>query len=145
MRIGRDELARLIPHAGAMCLLDAVVSWDGDSIRCMAESHRWEGHPLARDGRLPASAGIEYAAQAMAIHGSLTAATSGASRAGYLASLRNVTLATQRLDTLPSPLVIDAVRQCAEGAGVIYDFVVSCAGATILSGRAAVVLEGPAR
>ena len=144
--MGRDELARLIPHAGDMCLLDAVVSWDGDAIRCTAESNRREGHPLARNGCLPASAGIEYAAQAMAIHGSLTAPTpSGAARPGYLASVRNVQLGVQRLDTLPSPLVIDAVRRCADGTGVIYDFVVSCAGATILSGRAAVVLEGPAR
>ena len=30
----KAEIAALIPHAGAMCLLDRVVHWDAEKIRC---------------------------------------------------------------------------------------------------------------
>jgi predicted hotdog family 3-hydroxylacyl-ACP dehydratase len=64
-----------LPHAGRMCLLERLESWDGDSITCIATSHRDADNPLRRGGRLHAVAGVEYAAQAMALHGSLLSAT----------------------------------------------------------------------
>ena len=69
--MGRADIAALIPHAGAMCLLDAVLSWDRTSIACTASSHRAIDNPLAAEGRLDAVCGVEYAAQAMAVHGGL--------------------------------------------------------------------------
>jgi len=33
-------IAALIPHAGPMCLLDAVLAWDMTTIACVASSHR---------------------------------------------------------------------------------------------------------
>ena len=64
-----------IPHKGRMCLLDAVLSWDATRIRCRSASHRTPDNPLRAHGRLGAACGIEYAAQAMAVHGALVAAS----------------------------------------------------------------------
>ncbi len=63
-----------LPHAGRMCLLERLEFWDGDSITCIATSHRDADNPLRRGGRLHAVAGVEYAAQAMALHGNLLSA-----------------------------------------------------------------------
>ena len=61
----------MIPHTGAMCLLDGVLQWDTSTIQCVSRSHRDAHNPLRIDGRLPTLCGIEYAAQAMAVHGGL--------------------------------------------------------------------------
>ncbi len=124
-----------------MCLLDRIESWDADSIACMAVSHRDPENPLAENGMLPGLCAIEYAAQAMAVHGALTAATNGRPRAGYLASLRDVRCAVARLDDLAGELVIGAVQLIGGAPQVIYRFTVSCGQAALVTGRAAVVLE----
>src|SRR5580658_11189609 len=64
-----------IPHKGRMCLLDEVLSWDATRIRCRSATHRSPDNPLRQHGRLGAACGIEYAAQAMAVHGALVAAS----------------------------------------------------------------------
>jgi predicted hotdog family 3-hydroxylacyl-ACP dehydratase len=75
-----DAICARLPHAGRMCLLDRLESWDNESIVCVAVSHRDPGNPLRSHECLPAVGGVEYAAQAMALHGSLLA-TPGASTA----------------------------------------------------------------
>ncbi len=72
--MNHDAICARLPHAGRMCLLDRLEAWDGDSITCFATSHRDAHNPLRRAGRLPAVAGVEYAAQAMALHGNLLSA-----------------------------------------------------------------------
>lgn len=138
--LGKAELGRLIPHTGAMCLLDAILSWDEDAIRCSAGNLDRPDHPLAQNGRLPIVAGIEYAAQAMAAHGSL-AGIAAPSRGGYLASLRDVTFNVEHLDDVKGPLIIDARRRLAGDAGAIYDFRLTSGDNIVLTGRAAVVLQ----
>jgi predicted hotdog family 3-hydroxylacyl-ACP dehydratase len=140
--LGKDEIAKLIPHAGAMCLLDSVVRWDSKSITCLASSHRDADNPLASGGRLDAICGIEYAAQAMAIHGGLIAERRP--KAGYLASVREVTCHAARLDLLPEDLEVTAHLLNADPGGAIYGFFLRGGRATILEGRAAVVIDaGP--
>jgi predicted hotdog family 3-hydroxylacyl-ACP dehydratase len=56
-----------------MCLLDRVVHWDSQRIHCRASSHRSADNPLRSRDQLSAACGIEYAAQAMAVHGALQA------------------------------------------------------------------------
>ena len=141
MRLTRAEIAGLIPHAGAMCLLDGVVHWDEDRIRCVSRSHLDAGNPLRAGGRLAAVCGIEYAAQAMAAHGGLAGSTRGRPRAGYLASLRDVVCRRDRLDDLDGDLVVDAERVLGDEGRVIYEFKVWVGKLEVLSGRAAVVLD----
>lgn len=139
--IDRTKIEALIPHAGNMCLLDRVTHWDAGSIHCVATSHRDCRNPLSVDGVLGAICGVEYAAQAMAVHGGLTGAAGPRPRGGYLASLRALVLHRERLDDLDGELVIEAERLAGEGAHVTYRFVVSCAGKIALGGRAAVLLD----
>ena len=61
--LDRAQLAALIPHAGAMCLLDAVVAWDSTTITCLASSHRAADNPLAVRRCLDTVCGVEYASQ----------------------------------------------------------------------------------
>jgi predicted hotdog family 3-hydroxylacyl-ACP dehydratase len=142
--IDKAELSRLIPHAGAMCLLDHVSSWDARSIRCVAVSHRDPYNPLVTDGRLGAACGVEYAAQAMAVHGGLSGVTEQRPKAGYLMSLRGLTLHRAYLDDLADELTIEVERLAGEGAHVSYRFTLTCAGQPVLAGRAAVLLEAAA-
>jgi predicted hotdog family 3-hydroxylacyl-ACP dehydratase len=141
MRLSRAEIAALIPHAGRMCLLDGVLEWDAARIRCMSRSHRDAANPLCVDGHLPALCGVEYAAQAMAVHGGLAGTTRGRPRAGYLASLRDVACQRDRLDDLDGDLIVEAEQQAADGTHVIYSFALRVGAVEVLSGRAAVVLD----
>jgi predicted hotdog family 3-hydroxylacyl-ACP dehydratase len=131
----------MIPHAGDMCLLDGVLHWDQASIRCRSTMHRAAHNPLRRAGRLNAICGIEFAAQAMAVHGRLAGGLAARPQAGYLASVRDVRCRQERLDLLAGDLIVKAERLMGDELRVIYQFAVDCAGGEILSGRAAVVLE----
>ncbi|MDQ0140667.1 hydroxymyristoyl-ACP dehydratase [Cupriavidus necator] len=146
----RAWIAARIPHHGSMCLLDGVVAWDAASIRCTAASHTHTDNPLRAQDRLSAVCGIEYAAQAMAVHGALLAeamqedAARQRPRVGYLASVRKLVLQVERLDDIAAPLEITAERVSGEGATVLYAFAVSADGRPLLSGRAAVILDAAA-
>ncbi len=142
--LGRDAIARLVPHAGAMCLLDRALRWDAEQILCESERHRDPANPLRRDGRLPAACGLEFAFQAMALHGALGGG--GARRVGFISSLREVVLGAERLDQVAGALRIEAMALVAEAGGFIYRFIVEGDGRLLLSGQAAVILPegGPA-
>ena len=142
--VGRPEIAALIPHAGDMCLLDEVRFWDPATIVCVASSHRDTKNPLAIGGQLGAVCGIEYAAQAMAVHGGLTAEAAEPPAAGYLASVRGVTCHAARLDLLPGDLEVTATRLGGDRTAAMYGFVLRCGDAVILEGRAAVVMNAAA-
>ena len=140
----RADIARLIPHAGPMCLLDGVVQWDASHIRCISRTHRDINNPLRAGGHLPGICGIEYAAQAMALHGGLSGIVGKKPATGYLVSLRDVICRQHRLDDLAGDLVVDAAQLMGDQGRVIYQFALQAGGAEILSGRATVVLDVPA-
>lgn len=130
-----------LPHQGSMCLLDAVTAWDAQRIRCTASSHRHADNPLRAHDRLGAACGIEYAAQAMAAHGALLAASDSSPGVGYLAGVRGVELHVARLDDIAADLDVEAERQSGDDNIIIYGFHVSAGGRALLSGRATVVLD----
>lgn len=148
-----DEIAARIPHAGRMSLLAGVRHWDAQRIECEAAGHAAGDHPLRQHGRLGMACGIEYAAQAMAVHGALLAEAGQAAhgprpterpRVGYLASVRGVRLAGTALSDAPGPLTIEAERLLGEGAHILYRFALHASGQELMSGRAAVVMDAEA-
>lgn len=141
MLVTRAEIADLIPHSGAMCLLDGVMQWDAGRIRCVSLSHRAADNPLRAEGRLPALCGVEYAAQAMAVHGGLARKAGGKPRQGFLASVRDVECRRSWLDDLEEDLIVDAELEAGDGNRVIYRFTLRVGDVQVLSGRAAVVLD----
>jgi predicted hotdog family 3-hydroxylacyl-ACP dehydratase len=141
MQLDRNWLLGHIPHQGSMCLLDGIVHWDAQHIRCMASSHRAADNPLRAHGRLGAACGIEYAAQAMAAHGGLLATTDAQPRAGYLVSVRGVELHVARLDDIAADLQIEAERLSGDDNTILYGFSVADGERVLLHGRAIVVLD----
>ncbi|MDR2837364.1 MAG: 3-hydroxylacyl-ACP dehydratase [Azonexus sp.] len=139
--LNHDWIAARIPHQGTMCLLDHVVSWNETEIVCCAKSHRFENNPLRHENALNIVNGIEYAAQAMAVHGALLAGSDHAPAAGFLASVRDVQWQRQRLDDLPHELLIRAERLAGNDVNILYQFAVCHAGQRLLSGRAVVQLD----
>ncbi|MCY7369865.1 MAG: hydroxymyristoyl-ACP dehydratase [Polaromonas sp.] len=134
-------IASLIPHHGSMCLLDSVQYYDALSIKCSAQSHRLPTNPLREQGRLHAVCGVEYAAQAMAIHGALLASRSTASpRGGRLAALRSLDMHVARLDDIDAELQIVATQVMGDGNNMIYAFSIHAECRPLLSGKATVVL-----
>jgi predicted hotdog family 3-hydroxylacyl-ACP dehydratase len=135
--MNHDAICARLPHAGSMCLLDRLETWDADSIRCRAVSHRDPHNPLRSAGHLHAVCGVEYAAQAMALHGSLLGAADAAPAIGYLASVRDLKLNVEDLAGVPDELSIQARRLSGDATGFIYQFEVEAGGRTLLSGRLA--------
>jgi predicted hotdog family 3-hydroxylacyl-ACP dehydratase len=134
----RGAIARLIPHQGSMCLLERVEACDAERIACLAETHRDPANPLRRGGMLPAMAGVEYALQAMALHGALSAGA--AQGPGFLAALSGLRLAPGRLDGIAGPLRVAAWALAQERRGFIYSFEVAGGGRELLAGRATILL-----
>ena len=140
-RIGRDWIVRHIPHGGAMCLIDSVAAWDANRIQCLTRTHAHADNPLRAQNRLGALCGVEYAAQAAAIHGAILSARVGQRTdparimQGFLVALRDVESHVERLDKLPQELEIVATRIAALPGGASYTYVICHASDTVQTGR----------
>lgn len=135
-------IASRIPHQGSMCLLESVQAWDQEKIECSANSHRAFDNPLRAHGQLGIACGVEYAAQAMAVHGALLAPKdSTRPKVGYLVSVRGVSMMVTRLDDIQANLLIVATCIMASENNMLYQFTVSANDQLLIKGRAAVVLN----
>lgn len=142
--LSHDWIAARIPHQGSMCLLNTVLEWNQQHIVCDAIGHGAPDHPLRAFGRLGAAVGVEYAAQAMAVHGALLASGSAVPSRGYLTSVRGLSLYVERLDDLPGPIRVRAECLSGDARMVLYRFELEHAGVSLLAGRASVVLDAQA-
>lgn len=138
--IGKDRIRSLVPHAGSMCLLDAVEQWDRKTIVCRTDTHRDPQHPLRRDGQLAAVHLIEYCAQAMALHRGLVSESEG-ERAppGWLVSARDFKFEVARLDRLAGSIILRARELVYFEGGTQYDVAAESEGRAIGGGRISVV------
>ena len=139
--LDRHWIAAHIPHTGRMCLLDAVLDWDAQHIVCEAVSHVAPDHPLRAQGRLGAVIGVEYAAQAMAVHGALLAPSNATPMQGYLASIRSLNLHVDRIDDLPETIRVSAERLLGDARLILYQFQLHHRQRCLLDGRASVMLN----
>lgn len=135
-------IAARVPHAQAMCLLHGLRSWSAEHVECSAVSHRDVHNPLRTLHGLPSCTAIEYASQAMALHGTLCAAAQGAPTPGFLASVRGVRLLVPRLDGVAGELTVQARRLAGDAGQALYGFAVrDDTGAVLVDGRATVILN----
>ena len=123
-----------------MCLLDSVEACDADSITCRASSHRSPSNPLRHHGVLAVVHGAEYAAQAIAAHGSLHGHT-GKPRGGMIAVLSNIHWTVPRLDTLADDLIIQASKTADLAEGMAYGFSIHAGKATVMTGDMIIALQ----
>lgn len=144
MRIDKAKIQTLIPHAGTMCLLETVIDWDQEHIACITETHRDPHNPLRYQGRLAALHGVEYGAQAAAIHGSLCAQTVGKTAPpGYLAALRDVHWTIAHLDSIAAPLDVTAHLLMGDAGHCIYTIRLSAAKQTLVEARITIAAQPP--
>ncbi|MDQ2804658.1 MAG: hypothetical protein M3Y41_18985 [Pseudomonadota bacterium] len=138
--LDRQRILALIPHQGAMCLLDEAVEWDSARILCLARSHLAPDNPLRCGGRLGALAGVEYGLQAAALHGALLAGQP--QPVGYLAGLREVEFLARYLDApVLGVLRVEATLALRQVAGLIYRFGIAAEdGRALVVGRAVISL-----
>jgi predicted hotdog family 3-hydroxylacyl-ACP dehydratase len=141
MLADKAAIASVIPHSGNMCLLDGILECNTTQIRCFSATHRNLDNPLRSDNQLAALCGIEYAAQAMAVHGVYGGQIQTKPRTGFLVSVRDVSCKTMRLDTLHEDLIIHAEKLMGDDARVMYHFTLHAGDIEIMSGRATVLLD----
>ena len=140
--LDRSGIEARIPHSGDMSLLDRMVDCGPDHIHCQTIRHTDPGHPLRSPLGLLACCAIEYAAQAMALHGALAAGADAPPQAGFLASARAVRLHVARLDTAAGPIDVRAQRISGNARQAMYTFELRDAtGIALVDGRATVVLN----
>lgn len=134
--LDKAKIQTLIPHSGAMCLLEGVTAWDEDSIVCVTQTHRDPANPLRQQGRLAMVHACEYGAQAAAIHGGLRTQAAGQSvRAGYLAALRDVRWFVADLAAVDAPLEVAARLVLGDADHGIYAIQISAAGQILAEAR----------
>jgi predicted hotdog family 3-hydroxylacyl-ACP dehydratase len=144
--LDRQQIARIIPHGGTMVLIDEVIHWDEHRLLARTESHLRADNPLRDERGLHIACGIEYAAQAMALHGVVRGVRPGEGRpgrprAGLLASLREVRFLAHRLDEDSTVLLIEADLVSGDLQVAMYEFAVRSPARALLTGRATVVLD----
>jgi predicted hotdog family 3-hydroxylacyl-ACP dehydratase len=135
-------IAARVPHSGSMCLLHELRAWSAEQVECTATSHQDPANPLRTRSGLLAPAAIEYASQAMALHGTLSAAPGSAPTPGFLAAVRGVRLLVPRLDHEPGPLQVSARKLAGDVNQALYSFALHGAdGRLLVDGRATVILN----
>jgi predicted hotdog family 3-hydroxylacyl-ACP dehydratase len=140
----RENIAELIPHQAAMCLLERLIEWDDQHVVLATTTHRSVDNPLRMNGRLRALHLCEYGAQAMAVHGGLRArAAGGNAQPGLLVSLRDVRLGIDFAERLAGELTVTAHRLLGSLGSWQYSFEISHEQKPLATGRAAIIARTP--
>ncbi len=148
------EIEQRLPHSGNMSLLNEIIQFDKQSLTALAISHLDASNPLWQHGRINTVNGIEYAAQAMAVHGSLlinrelseklsenlSEQSSKTPLTGYIATVRNIIIKVPQLPAEKTPLRIEVVQLMSNEDGFTYQFHISCEQQSLISGRITVFL-----
>lgn len=130
----RSDIAARIPHGEPMCMLDRVIAYSSDDIHCQSEQWASASHPLEAHEIIAPELLIEYAAQAAALHASLTQNNLGIMRPAYIGAIKNIELLDSISDN-QTPLDIFAQCLLSSAQGAIYQIRVSQNGCDKLCGR----------
>jgi predicted hotdog family 3-hydroxylacyl-ACP dehydratase len=135
-------IASRVPHHCTMCLLHALHESSDTHVLCSTTSHRAADNPLRSASGLLSCNAIEYAAQAMALHGAMTAPADTPPQGGRLASVRGVKLHTQRLDTIEGRLFVHVECLAGDTGQAMYQFTLRDEHQRVLAaGRTTVLLN----
>ena len=139
--ISKAELSHMLPHSGSMCLLDSVLHWDSETIRCTTNSHRSPQNPLRRPTGLETICGLEYSAQAMGVHIALTASTRQGLAHGYLGAIKTLNIHSLHLDKFEDDLEILSEKMFGQEKSFIYSFTLKAGTRLLLEGRASIFVS----
>ena len=130
---GFPPIADLLPHGPPMILLDRIVAADEDGV--VADLLVRPDLPLCRDGGLPAHAGLELMAQAIAAYAGLRAHRAGMPvKPGFLLGTRRYRSACDRFEA-GQRLRIEVRRSYDDGEMANFDCVIRIAGRSVAEAR----------
>ncbi|HWV16409.1 MAG TPA: hypothetical protein VN030_13330 [Cellvibrio sp.] len=134
MQLSYDDIAALLPHGKAMCMISEVTSWDNTRIHCRSNRLGERANPLCDNGKLTSVLLIEYAAQAAGIHSALLNASDRHNTAAYIGSIKDIEILQQQVD---NDLLLDIHAEClmSNASGAIYTIAVQQQESALLRGR----------
>jgi predicted hotdog family 3-hydroxylacyl-ACP dehydratase len=132
------DFADLIPHAGAMSLIDRVECWSSTEILCGTASHHNPVNPLRFGNHFSSLHLLEYGAQAAAIHGGLL---TGKAMPGLFAAARSAYFYIDDLTTVETELLIKAKVELFTARGAIYAITVTDSNQRLLCKARAMVVN----
>lgn len=127
-----------------MQMIDRIKIINASGLTALTRAHHRVDNPLCdRDGHLPISAGVEIAAQAMAMHGVASRkGTKRVPRPAYLVLVRNLMWTRERLDDLDDPLIVEVSHLSDDPAGALYNFTIATlATGVLMQGRLGVMYQ----
>ncbi len=134
MPLTSADLVKMIPHGASMCMIDEVLTWDGQMIHCRSRAPAGRHNPLVENQQLHSLLLIEYGAQAAAIHAALLSSGLGKCRPAYIGAVRSVEFMTDYL-TGDDEILIEASCQLSSNEGAIYDIEARQADHIVLRSR----------
>lgn len=138
------DIAPLLPHAAPMILIESPIESAENYLMCRTDSHLLANHPLRIEGILNIFSGIEYAAQAMALHARLSGAPGQEGEQpprGFVATASKVKAFAARLDQYPHPLLVRVDRIASSRDSSLYSFIIKADEILLLEGQLMAVIE----
>ncbi len=141
--MSKQQLCELIPHEGNMSLLDSVEKFDENQIICLSSTHKQKNNPLRESSRLGCVNGIEYGAQAIAVHGGLMAQENNYElpRSGFLVQVKELEFTDCDLSALPGDLTIQAQPILFDQSSMIYTITIEHKHDKLMQGRLMIVIN----
>ncbi len=137
--LDRNQIAALLPHGKAMCMLDEVISWDAEYIHCRCNHFASDTNPLFENGQLESVILIEFAAQAAGLHAALLQSLVPSQqqtepRPAYIGAVKNVELLKPVSD---NDVAIELKAHCLlnNSSGAIYDVIAQQQDDILMRGR----------
>lgn len=127
-----------------MVLLDSIIAHSEAGITCIAHSHLDPHNPLRISKTLSIYAGIEYAAQAMAVHSKLCAAADQPPRRGVVAVASKLQAHYPQLDSFAVPLQIDVNILVRNDTNSLCGFRLCAGEKELLCGQLTAIIIDPA-
>lgn len=129
-----------MPHKGAMRLIESISSVSEQNIHCIAAPHVAATYPLRIDGILFSTSLVELGAQAAAAHASLFGVEGN--HTGLLIGLQNIKVQKSTVTECPQPMDITAQQLHFDTNGSLYSFKVTSGDEVLITGRAALKMQG---
>ena len=131
----------LIPHKGAMCLLDGIEYHDGQRIICSTHATSLHIQPAAHKCRaLVAARASNSPRRRWPCTGGSSATAQARPPTGLLLSARDCRFNVRRIDDIEGPLVIEAAQMGNNDETRLYRFKVTAHDVLLAEGRVTVML-----
>ena len=135
----KKEFIHRIPHSGKMFLIDKVLSFDEKTLFAETKTHIDSENPLLENNILSSMNGIEYAAQAVAIHKSFVDKCT--QKEGYLISVRGVKTYVEDLVNTKESLQINVKSLLSNNENATYSFTIIAGKQLLLEGRLTILIK----